>query len=105
MPAVEINEYDVGQQVRCTAIFQDTDDNDVDPTTVKFKWRLRHANATWGTVTTYTYPATVQKTAVGHYYCDVEGAMQGEYYYRFEGEGTVDGAAESHFRIRKSRFT
>lgn len=87
--------FDKGQLVRVSAEFQNPSTGaDVDPTTVKFDWRVGT-----GTVTTYTYPTTIVKDSVGNYHVDIDASTVGTYYWRFYGTGSNQAADEGSFEV------
>lgn len=92
--------YDVGDVVRCTGTFA-TSGTNVDPSTVKFKFKTPA-----GTITTYTYGTDAQlvKSATGIYYVDVPAASSGGWAYRFESTGAGKAAAEGRFEVSHSQF-
>ena len=94
-----VNTYDKGDLVRVKATFT-VSSVVTDPTTVTLKVKDPD-----GTITTYTYAGgTVTKTSTGLYYKDVSVSNDGVWYYRFEGTGACQSAAEAQFKVRKSEF-
>ncbi len=53
-------------------------------------------------MTVLTYPADVTRTGTGEYYYDLLITEAGDYYYRYEGSGSVTAAAEALFHVHKS---
>lgn len=99
-----INEYDVGDLIRCTGTFTDASDTETDPDTVTFK-----ARGPSGNITTYVYgvDAEVVKSSTGVYYVNLTIDESGFWYYRFAGtasDDTAQGADENHFKIELSAF-
>lgn len=87
--------FDLGQLVRVSADFQNPSTGAlVDPTTVKFDWRVGS-----GSITTYTYPTTIVKDAVGQYHVDINASTAGTYYWRFYSTGTNQAADEGTFEV------
>lgn len=96
-----IGQYDLGDAVRCTALFRNLAGVLFDPTTVSVSVRKPD-----GTITTKVYgtDAEVIKTSVGNYYIDVNGNASGNWFYRWFSTGTGQAAAERPFIIRRSQF-
>lgn len=93
------NTYDKGDLVRVKATFT-VSSVLTDPTTVTLKVKDPD-----GTISTYTYTGgTITKSSTGVYYKDVSVSNDGAWYYRFEGTGTCQTAAEGMFKVRKSEF-
>lgn len=93
------NQYYVGSKPRLAADFK-LSGVYTDPSAVTFKMRSPS-----GTVTTYSYAGgTVTKLTTGQYYVDFEVTEQGEWWYRFEGTGTVTAAAEAFLVVKESHF-
>ena len=95
------NQYDKGDLVRVTATFTSPSGAAVDPTGVVF--RLKRPD---GTTTVYTYGTDAQlvRDAVGVYRVDVSADQPNMYYYRFEGTGANQAAAEGEFDVLAGRF-
>ena len=93
--------YDVGDSIRCSVEFKDTDDVLIDPTSISFKLKLPS-----GSIVTYVYGTDAQlvKDSTGKYHVDVDISSAGIYYYRFIGTGAVKAAGESKFSIKTSNF-
>jgi hypothetical protein len=94
-----MNSYVKGQLVRCRGSYTDESGVAVDPTTVTAKVQTPS-----GTITTYTYPATVVKDSTGHYHVDVSVTTAGLWYYRFESTGMYQAAGEAHFDVSTGVF-
>ena len=96
-----MNQYDVGDMVRCTGAFANSAGVAVDPAAVFCKVRKPD-----GTVTLYTYgaDAALVKAAAGSYYVDVSTTAPGVWYYRFYSTGVGQAAGETAFRVRVSSF-
>lgn len=89
------NIYDVGDVVTITGTFRDAGGNLVDPTTVTASVRDPA-----GAVTT----PPVSRSSLGVYAFTVEVDANGTWYYRLEGTGTNQSAAEGQFAVRESAF-
>lgn len=94
------NVFDVGDLVRCSAVFNDGA-ADVDPSTVTFKVKTPS-----GAVTTYVYNTDVQlvKDSTGNYHVDVSATAPGEWAVRYSSTGTGQAAGERRFRVQPSLF-
>jgi hypothetical protein len=92
------NIYDRGDVVRLSANFTDMSDNAADPDSVTL--RVKQPDAT---VTVYVYPGgDIVKDGTGQYHYDLPIADSGDWYYRYEGTGAVQAAAENLFHVYKS---
>lgn len=91
------NFYDRGDVVRLTANFTNLSNTATDPTAVAL--RVKQPD---GTVVVYNYPATIAKDSTGQYHYDLSIAESGDYYYRYEGTGAVQAAAEGLFHVHRS---
>lgn len=102
MTVREVNIYDVGQEVRFSVVFA-VGSTDTDPTTITFKLLDPSGNSSsW----VYGEAGTiVVKDSTGNYHADYILDEEGRFYYRFEGTGMVDAAAEHHAEVRDSKFT
>jgi hypothetical protein len=72
---------DIGDQVRLTVNIQ-VDEADADPSTLLLKWKPPKTAAT-----IYTHGADgspTVKDSVGNYHADIDIAVQGLHYYRWE---------------------
>lgn len=93
-----INQYDVGDAVRCTSTFADTNGTATDPDNLFFQWRTPD-----GTLTTKEYgvDAEVLKVSTGVYACDLNIDADGTWQYRFYGvadDGDFQGSDKHQFR-------
>lgn len=98
------NTYDIGDVVRCQAVFTDVNGAAFDPTTVTAKYQDPAGNET---TLVYLTDVEVIKSATGTYYVDVPIDERGAWFYRFEGldgSGDEQGAGEEKFLVRKSEF-
>ena len=93
------NSYDIGDGVRLKATFTLSSVN-TDPTAVKLKVKDPSGN-----IDIYTYAlAQITKSAVGKYYKDIFVDESGEWFYRYEGTGTIEAADERKFIAEVSEF-
>ena len=92
------NTYDVGDVVRCTGTFTDSDGNAQDPTAVLFAFTTPA-----GVLTTYTYgvDAELIKSATGVYYADLAITESRTWRYRLYATGTGQSAGSSWFNVRE----
>lgn len=93
------NIFRIGEAVRLTDNFTDTADVDVDPTTVTLKLLSPS-----GVQTSYAYPASVSRSATGHYYMDYVPLDAGPWHVRWESTGYAD-APETAFDVLPTRFS
>lgn len=96
-----MNNYDVGDEVRCTGTFTDSAGTAQDPNAVLFAYTDPS-----GATTTYTYGADVQlvKDGTGVYHVDVDVDEAGMWYWRWYSTGTGQAADEGQFLAEDSRF-
>lgn len=96
------NTYDVGDKVRWTCTYTDSDGNAQDPSAVFFSLKPPS-----GTVTTYEYglDADLVKSATGIYYVDVSITEAGTWRGRCHATGTGQAAAEGYFRVREQKVS
>jgi hypothetical protein len=94
--------YIVGNVVRMKANWTDPNSNPpnapIDPTTITF----RYADPT-GVVTSFVFPASVVKEAVGAYHLDVVCNIAGDWWYDAFSTGVAQARAESKFTVLASR--
>ncbi len=94
------NVYDVGDKVRLTNTFTDTDGNAADPTAIAAAVKDPE-----GTTTQFDYAGTITKSSTGVYYIDVTIDDEGTWSYRWEGTGAVVAAVEGTFVARRQTVT
>ena len=94
------NHYEIGQIVRMTGTFTDSDGNAQDPTEVYLD--LLEPDETASTLQ-YGVDAGMTKSATGIYYFDQAIDQDGFWYYRWYSTGTGEASDESYFRVRKSK--
>lgn len=94
-------QFDIGDELRVSVRFYDSDDVDRDPTVVTFK--LKNPSEE---LTTYVYGTDpeVVKDSVGNYHFDLIVEDSGRYHYRWEGTGALISAEESIIHVRRSCF-
>ena len=103
MATVTTYTYDVGDKIRCSVRFATIAGVDTDPTAVVFKWLDPSGNAASDT---YGDPGSlVVRDSAGNYHRDVSIDEEGQWFYRWEGTGAIQGAGEKSFLIRDSKFT
>jgi hypothetical protein len=95
--ADEINEYDIGTGVVMEARFTKAGVA-ANPTTVTLTVKPPDKDDPDIVV------EDVENPEVGLFIGEIEVTDHGDYYYRFQGTGTVVAAREGRFRVRKSRF-
>lgn len=92
------NTYDVGDLVRVSGSFTDSDGTAVDPTTLTVYYKDPSGNVSELVNGTDT---DVVKSATGNYYTDISIDEVGRWYYRFKGTGSAQAAGETFFLVRK----
>lgn len=92
------NTYDVGDLVRVTGTFTDSDGSAVDPTALKIYYK-----APGGTITEKLYgtDTDVIKDSTGVYHLDIDINASGRWFYRFVGTGSAQAADEYWFNIER----
>jgi hypothetical protein len=98
---MNINRFDLGDEVRLSAEFKTSAGVATDPGGVTLKFRYPG-----GPVTTYVYGTDNElvRDSSGNYHADIFMAAVGRWHYRFEGTGTSRAAAEHEFVVSPSRF-
>lgn len=93
-------EYIAGGLVRVSVTFV-ASGLPADPTTVVLKYKNPA-----GTVTTWTYGVDNQvvKDGVGNYRADINASAGGTWYFRWEGTGASQGAAQDSFVVTASNL-
>jgi len=96
--ATTINQYDVGDAVRCQGSFTNQSGSAIDPDTVFFQWRDPS-----GTLTTKEYDTDdeVKRSGTGVYYIDLNINSAGSWHYRWYGVGNDSdnqGSSKHQFR-------
>ncbi len=94
-----VNTYQRGDLVRISGEFRDLLGVLIDPSTVTLK-----VEKPAGTITTYTYPATVIRDALGKYHVDVNIDATKGWRYRWETTGTGQAAEEGQFIVEPTEF-
>lgn len=94
-----MNRYQIGDNVRLQGTIADAAGAELDPSTITVKVRVPA-----GTISTFTYPATVDKSDTGVYSIDFSPTESGTHAYRFVSTGTGQAAAENVFFVENSRF-
>lgn len=86
-----MNKYLIGNTVRISALFTDAASAAIDPASVSIKIKKPGGSLISETA--------LENPSVGTFYYDYVPDMTGIYYYRFEGTGNMDSAAEGSFEI------
>lgn len=96
-----MNSYDLGDQVRLSAVFSDADGYAIDPTVITVKYA-----APGGSVTDLTYDVdlSVTRDGTGSYYVDFVPTIPGVWAYRWQSSGTITAAAEGQLMVKRSSF-
>lgn len=90
------NTYDVGDLIRVTATFTDSDGTAADPTAVTVYYKDPGGNIS---ELVYGTDTDVVQDSTGVYHCDIDIDESGKWFYRFKGTGTVQAADEYWFTI------
>lgn len=92
--------YDLGDEIRVSAEFLDSDGDAFDPTTVLFAVRKPG-----GKLVQYTYGVhgELVKDSTGNYHVDVDGDLAGTWFYRFYATGTGKSAQDGQFIVKASK--
>lgn len=90
--------YDIGDRPRCRAEFK-LNNILADPTSIIFKYKNPNGTVT---ILTYGVDSALVRESTGIYYVDIDVDLSGQWFYRFEGSGTVKAASESKFTVRIS---
>jgi len=94
-----IKSYDLGTEIQLSGFFTDVDGVTAkDPDTIVVKVKDPSNN-----IVTYSLP-TVQRTALGTYTLNILPTASGPWWYRFEGTGACQAAAEQQFTVKPSHF-
>jgi uncharacterized protein YfaS (alpha-2-macroglobulin family) len=91
-----MNQYEVGDAVRCEVVFRDLDGQLADPDAVTFRYRQGNGAIT---VLTYGADAELVRDSLGTFHADVVPDVAGVWHYAFRGTGSVKAAAERSFRV------
>jgi hypothetical protein len=97
-----MNDYTVGERIRVKGEFKIASVfTDPGPGNVTFKIK-----PPVGSIVQYVYPtdAEVVQESTGKYYVDVLLNVEGKWYLRCEGVGSVVGADEKFVRVENSPF-
>lgn len=95
-------DYQLGAQVRCSAVFVNSGGTEDDPSAILFRQRDPE-----GEVTPFVYGDDVElvRSATGRFYVLVDVDKPGTWTYRFEGTGDVTAADETTFTVAPSAFS
>lgn len=96
------NHYTLGQLVRVTGTFKDSDEVVQDPDNVYFSYKAPSDT----TATTYTYDvdAELVKDSTGVYHVDIDANEVGTWPYRFFSTGNGQASEECRFIVQQSNF-
>lgn len=84
--------FDVGDEVRLFALFEDDEGDAVDPTVVSLSVRKPD-----GVSVPYTYPDGIQKDTVGAYHFDVTPDQAGYWQYEYSSSGNLTTSQTDYF--------
>jgi hypothetical protein len=96
-----MTDYDIGDVVRLSATFTDTEGEPTDPDTVTVLYRPHK-----GEIVSLDYgvDAEVQNDGTGEYHADVVIESEGLHWYRWESTGAAQAAEQSAFSVRRNRL-
>jgi len=89
------NEIDFGSNPTLTCDF-DIDDVLTDPTAVSLQ-----VEDPAGTISSYSYPATISKSATGQYFKTIACGIAGEWEHEWTGTGAVEAVKTKRFIIKR----
>lgn len=97
-----INEYDLGDLVRCSGPFTTTAGAAMDPAAVYFKAK----DPEGAVIGPYQYGVDAQlvKDSVGNYHVDLDANKTGTWTYKFYSTGNGQAADERSFTVARSAF-
>ncbi len=98
------NTYEIGDGIRLSVLFETLALVPTDPTVIRVRTQKPNGSIT---VLTYGTDAAVIRDSAGAYHADVvpaSNAEAGQWYYRWEGTGTLQAAEEGTFQVRGSPF-
>ena len=98
-----VNSYDKNQEVRLQGSFKILGTL-TDPTAVTLKVRDPQGNITVWTYPMAPNPETITKDSTGVYFRDIILYSDGDWYYRWEGVGVCDAAAEKRMVVTRTKF-
>ena len=90
------NTYKVGQLVRLSAAFTDSDSAAADPTAVSLYYK--DPSGTIGEWV-YTVDTDIVKDSTGNYHADIGIDEAGRWRWRWTGTGAVQSADEGYFEV------
>jgi hypothetical protein len=96
-----MNTHDIGDVVRCSGAFTDSDGAAQDPGGVTFEFQDPSENEV---IYTYGTDAELVKDSTGNYHVDLTIDEAGYWYYRFNGVTTGVSGGEGVFAVRESEF-
>jgi hypothetical protein len=96
------NVYDLGNVVRTTGEFLNSEQTPIDPTTVGV--RVENPNGLETTALFGVVDSGVQRVAPGKYHFDIRVDQAGRWHYQWYSTGVGEAAASSSFRVKRSRF-
>jgi hypothetical protein len=92
-----INVYDIGDNVKMTGAFTDSNDDPADPSGVQLAYEDPSGNVT---TLVYGVDAAVVKNSTGSYYVELEVDEAGDWHYRWIATGTGKGAQIGQFAVK-----
>ncbi len=101
---MEAKTYQIGDSIRLSVLFQALDFTPTDPAAIKV--RIMKPSGTI-VILTYGTGTEVVRDSAGTYHADfipADNTEAGDWYYRWEGTGTLQAANEGIFKVRPSPF-
>jgi len=92
------NTYDIGDLVKVTGTWTDSDDAALDPTAVFLVYKDPSGNVC--DALQYGVGAEITKASTGVYTCNISIDEAGSWYYRWYSTGTGQAAQEGYFSVR-----
>lgn len=95
--------YDVGDEVRCTGTFTESDGTVRNPSSVFFSFSAPSDTS----ATTYEYgvDTDIVRASTGVYYVDLDIDEAGVWRYRWYSTGTGRAADEAYFHVREQEVS
>lgn len=92
------NTYEIGNLIKVTGTFTDSDGTVQDPTALTVYYKDPSDNIT---ELVYLTDSDVIQASTGVYTVNISVDEEGKWYYRFKGTGSAQAAGESFFRVSK----
>lgn len=93
----DCEEFDLGDDVRVSGVFKDTNGDEGDPTAVTFKFRPPGAASP--TIYVYGTDGELVRDSLGNYHVDIDADLPGTWKWRWIAEGSIKSAKKGSFRV------